>query len=211
MDKKIAYETIMEVINDRCPQADTIDWFGTEITVQKIVPFKKVTEIVQRVTAACFAQEDGNYIPEVMNMALRICVFEAYTNIELPDDIDEQNLLLFGSGLWDLVTALINADQLGTIELAINRRVKARLDTNRAEFEHAVNMVVESIAELSQQMSGLMDGVTPEDIQTMISAIGENGIDEAKIVQAVVAEQNKTRDNVVEFPVASAEETPTEE
>lgn len=198
MDKKIAYETIQEAINDHCPRVELLDWYGITITVQKIVSFKKMSEIVQRVAAACFGQEDGSYMPEVMNTALRLCVFEAYTNIELPDDMDEQNFLIFGSGLWDYVTALIDADQLGTIELAINRRVKARLDTNRAEFEHAVNTVVESIAALSEQMSGLMDGVTPEDIRTMISAIGENGIDEAKIVQAVVAEQNRAREENAE-------------
>ena len=193
MNKKIAYETIQEAMNDHCPRVELLDWCGIEITVQKIVPFQKMSEIVQRVAASCFGKDDGSYMPEVMNTALRLCIFDAYTNIELPDDMDEQNFLIFGSGLWDLVTALIDADQLGTIELAINRRVKARLDTNRAEFENAVNQVIQSIAALSEQMGSLMEGVTPEDIRTMISAIGENGIDEAKIVQAVVAEQNRSR------------------
>lgn len=194
MDKKISYETIKEIMNERCPQVEILEWYGTEITVQKVIPFRVVTAMVQKVADACFNQDTGEYMPEVMNIALRLCVFDAYTNIELPEDPEEQNLMLFGTGLWDKVTALVDEDQLGTIELAVNRRVKARLDTNRAEFEHAVNTVVESIAELSEQMSGLMTDVTPDDIRKLIAAVGENGIDEAKIVQAVVAEQNKARE-----------------
>ena len=193
MDQKIAYETIQEAINDYCPRVELLDWCGIEITVQKVIPFHLVTEIVRKVADACFQEDTGEYMPEMMDIATRMYVFGLYTNIELPEDPDEQNLLLFGSGLWNKVAALINEDQLDAIELAANRRVKARLDTNRAEFEHEVNTVVESIAELSQQMSSLMDSVTPDDIRKMVAAVGENGIDEAKIVQAVVAEQNKAR------------------
>ena len=191
MDKKVAYETIKGIMNERCQQVETLDWYDAEITVQKVIPFQTASGIVRTVADACFHEGTGEYMPEMMNIALRMCVFDAYTDIEIPDDPEEQNLLLFGTGLWDKVTALIDEDQLGTIELAANRRIKARLDTNRAEFEHAVNTVVESMEELGSQMAGLLNDVTPDDIRRMIAAVGENGIDEAKIVQAVVAEQNK--------------------
>lgn len=193
MDKKVAYETIKEIINERCQQVETLDWYGADITVQKVIPFQTVSWIVRTVADACFNRDTGEYMPEMMNIVLRLCVMNAYTDIELPDDPEEQNLMLFGTGLWDQVTALIDEDQLGTIELAANRRVEARLDTNRAEFEHAVNTVVESMEELGSQMAGLLNDVTPDDIRKMIAAVGENGFDEAKIVQAVVAEQNKAR------------------
>lgn len=189
MDKKISYETIKEIMNERCPQVEILEWYGTEITVQKIVSFKKMSEIVLRVAAVCFNRDDGSYMPEVMNTALRLCIFEAYTNIELPDDIDEQNFLIFGSGLWDLVTALIDADQLGTIELAINRRVKARLDTNRAEFERAVNNVMTSLTELGKQLNGLFGNITEEKFNALIDAISTGGVDEQKLVQAVLGVQ----------------------
>ena len=204
MAENISFEKIEEVMNDHFPLTDSIDWHNIEIEFMSCIPFAAASKLIQDVADACFT-DDGDYMPEVMNFALRAGVIGLYTNIELPTDADAMNRLLFGTDLWDRVTLVIDEAQLGMIEQSINRRIKARLDTNKAEFERGVRQVLDGMAQLADQMNGLFDGVSNDDLKNMITAIGENGIDEGKLVQAVVAEQNKTRDNVVEFPAAAEE------
>ena len=200
MDKKVTYETIREAMNDHCPQVEILDWYGVEITVQKIVPFLTMKEIVEDVAGACFNDDTGEYMPELMDIALRICVIDAYTDIVLPGDPEEQNRILYGTGLWSGISELIDEDQFSAIELAISRRVKARLDTNRAEFEHELNAMTNALSEAGKQINDLFAGVNADDLQKLVTALGEHGVDEEKIVQAVVAEQNKLREEQAEAP-----------
>ena len=200
MDKKVTYETIREAMNDHCPQVEILDWYGVEITVQKIVPFLTMKEIVEDVAGACFNDDTGEYMPELMDIALRICVIDAYTNIVLPGDPEEQNRILYGTGLWSGISELIDEDQFSAIQLAISRRVKARLDTNRAEFEHELNAMTNALSEAGKQINDLFAGVNADDLQKLVAALGEHGVDEEKIVQAVVAEQNKLREEQAEAP-----------
>ena len=200
MDKKVTYETIREAMNDHCPQVEILDWYGVEITVQKIVPFLTMKEIVEDVAGACFNDDTGEYMPELMDIALRICVIDAYTNIVLPGDPEEQNRILYGTGLWSGISELIDEDQFSAIELAISRRVKARLDVNRAEFEHELNAMTNALSEAGKQINDLFAGVNADDLQKLVAALGEHGVDEEKIVQAVVAEQNKLREEQAEAP-----------
>lgn len=200
MDKKVTYETIREAMNDHCPQVEILDWHGVEITVQKIVPFLTMKEIVEDVAGACFNDDTGEYMPELMDIALRICVIDAYTNIVLPGDPEEQNRILYGTGLWSGVSELIDEDQFNAIELAVSRRVKARLDVNRAEFEHELNAMTNALSEAGKQINDLFAGVNADDLQKLVAALGEHGVDEEKIVQAVVAEQNKLREEQAEAP-----------
>ena len=200
MDKKVTYETIREAMNDHCPQVEILDWYGVEITVQKIVPFLTMKEIVEDVAGACFNDDTGEYMPELMDIALRICVIDAYTDIVLPGDPEEQNRILYGTGLWSGISELIDEDQFSAIELAISRRVKARLDTNRAEFEHELNAMTNALSEAGKQINDLFAGVNADDLQKLVAALGEHGVDEEKIVQAVVAEQNKLREEQAEAP-----------
>ena len=203
MAELITFEKIEEIMNDYFPATDTMEWHGLEIEVSRTVPFALAAEIVVRAANACF-NADGEYLPENSDFAFRLCVIDAYTNIDLPEEIEAQNRLLYGTDLWGAVIRMISEDQLNLIEYGINRRVKARLDTNRAEFERGVNEVITGLQQLSEQFTGMMDGIEPDDLRRMVQAIGENGIDEEKIVQAVVAEQNKMRDNVVAFPGTEA-------
>ena len=206
MAEKISFEKIEEIMNERFFVVDTMDWYGVEVEVKSLIPFALASELVRRIADACFS-DDGEYMPEVSDFALRLGVIEAYTNIELPDNVEEQNRLLYGTDLWEDIISLIYDAQFNMIVQSVNQRVSYRLDTNKAAFERGVNEVMDGLMQLGEQFNTVMADVEPGDVKRMIEAIGENGIDEEKIVKAVVSEQNKARDNVVVFPAAEEAQT----
>ena len=57
-----------------------------------------------------------------------------------------------------------------------------------------------ALSEAGKQINDLFAGVNADDLQKLVAALGEHGVDEEKIVQAVVAEQNKLREEQAEEP-----------
>ena len=192
--KMISIEKMDEIMNDYFPAAETVDFHGEELTIQKRIPFTLVCEMVKKVADACF-DENGEFSPEVRDFALRLCCVEAYTNVRLPEDnVEHQYEIVGRSDLWYVMMREIDQGQMDEINNAIQDRIDARLDANRAAFEHEVNKMLDAVNEIGKQVSDLFNNVSTEDIQKLVGALGEHGVDEEKIVQAVVAEQNKARE-----------------
>ena len=203
-----------EIIKDYFPEYEAVDWRGEELTVRKFLPYSLVAEIVSKVTDACF-DEHGEYHPEVKEFAIRLCYLEAATNVRIPENVEKQYLFLFGSDLWEAVLSGVNLDQYNYVLDAIDEKIEVRNDANRAAFEREVNTVIESLNQIGEQAKTLFENIAPEDLQAMISAIGENGVDEEKLAQAVVRTQNEIREekaaggetnNVVPFPATDGEQ-----
>lgn len=192
--KMISIEKMDEIMNDYFPAAETVDFHGEELTIQKRIPFALVCEMVKKVADACFTDE-GEYQPEVWEFAMKLCFVEAYTNVRLPEDnVEHQYQIIGRTDLWEVMMQVIDQWQVKEIADAIKERIDARLDANRAAFEHDVNKMLDAVNEIGKQVSDLFNNVSTEDIQKLVGALGEHGVDEEKIVQAVVAEQNKARE-----------------
>lgn len=192
--KMISIEKMDEIMNDYFPAEETVDFHGEELTVQKRIPFALVCEMVKKVADSCF-NEDGEYSPEVRDFAMKLCCVEAFTNVRLPENnVEHQYQIINRTDLWFRMLQVIDPYQMDEIDNAIQGRIDARLDANRAAFEHDVNRMLDAVNEVGKQVSDLFNNVSTEDIQKLIGALGEHGVDEEKIVQAVVAEQNKARE-----------------
>lgn len=192
--KMISIEKMDEIMNDYFPTFEVVDFHGEELTVQKRIPFALVCEMVKKVADACF-DENGEFSPEIRDFALRLCCVEAYTNVRLPEyNVEHQYEIVGRSDLWSIMLRVIDSDQMDEICNAIQDRIDARLDANRAAFEREINKLTQALDEMGKQVTELFGSVSPEDLQALLGAIGEHGVDEEKLVKAVVAEQNKVRE-----------------
>ena len=196
--KRITIENMAEVISDRFPNEQHIDYYGNDLVVKWALPFYIVKALVASIADSCFDNETGVYTPENKDFAVRLCVVGAYTNVDIPADPEEQYTLLYGTDLIRYVFSAINPDQLDVIMKSVDERCKDRFDARRNAMEREFELFMDGAKQLLDSVAGLFDGVSQDDMKKMIGAIGENGIDEEKIVKAVVAEQNKLRSGVSE-------------
>ena len=192
--KMISIEKMDEIMNDYFPAQEVIDFHGQELVVQKLIPLVTMFKMVQDLADACFDPETGEYLPEVFETAKRIAVVNAYTNVRLPEKAEHQYQLLHRTDLWEKVYAAINIDQMLEIEDAVAMRIRVRRDANRVEFEHTIQQVMNYVTEIGEQMNSVFGDVSKEDMKKLIGAIGMDGVDEAKLAQAVVQEQNRIRE-----------------
>ena len=97
----------------------TIMWHGKAISVRTLLPIHEVSLFVNSVMSACYDVEHEVIIPEMMDFAYRVNVVSRYACVELPDDIEEQYVLLYNTDIYDTIIAAVNTAQLQSIEKTI--------------------------------------------------------------------------------------------
>lgn len=205
--KIIAAEKMMEIMNDRFLSEETIDYYGEELVVKNTIPFEIFCIIVRKVSDICFNKDTGEYMPENLDYAVRLCVIDSYTNVDLPESTEEKYQLIYRTDIWETVMPYINREQFNSLVSAIRNAIDVRNEANRALFDRDINLVLEQINSLGEQVNGMFANITEDDMKALVNAIGNGGIDEGKIVKAVVEEQNRIRGaekdgEVIPFPAA---------
>jgi len=213
--KMISVSKIDEIMEDRFQNIEIVDYYGEELAIHKVVSFAVFAEIVRRVSDVCFYPDTGEFLPERMEFAIRLCVINAYTNVRLPEDTEHQYSIIYRTDLWDTVSRYISMAQYNAMVNAIQDTVCVKNDANKAEFDRAVNEVLTQISEVGSQLNEIFGSVSSDDIQNLVNAISAGRIDEEKIVKAVVAEQNKLRGDmtggeVIAFPTAEIKQDDTD-
>ena len=192
--KMISVGKMDEIMEERFPAVEIIDYYGEELCIQKVIPFNVFTEIVHGVIDSCFIADTSEYTPESLDFAKRLCVVSAYTNVRLPKDTEKQYQFLYRTNLWETVLSIIDRGQYTALVEAIDDGVCTRNDTNRKAFEAMLWKASMGISEFADGLSGLLDGINQGDVQNLMRAFGAGAIDEEKLVHAVIAEQNKSKE-----------------
>lgn len=103
----------------------TVRWRNLPISVRPLLTFRETSCFVNTVMAACFDDEHGIAVPEAMDFAIRANTVLRYTNLELPEDLEEQYTVLYGTDIYDTIRQNIQTAQLDaiikTIELCMQR------------------------------------------------------------------------------------------
>lgn len=213
-DQIITAEEMAELTLERFPNFLTVDFYGYELHIMYLVPYRVLVTLTQKIADNCF-DEDGNYLPETLDYSVRATVVATYTNVQLPDDIEEQYYMLYATDLWQTVIDSISAEQFSIIQNCVIERIRTRNETNRAMFEKELRSAMDLLSGMSLQVADLFSGISKEDLAALTKAIGNSRIDEEKLVNAVVQAQNKNRamSGVIQFPVAEtvADDVPNNE
>ena len=201
---RISVEAMNEIINDRFPNVETVDYYGEELVINHTIPFDIFCIIVRNAVNGCF-NSNGEYMPENLDFVIRLCVIDAYTNVDLPEDVNDRHYLVYRTDLYNTVLQFINRYQFDCMTNAIREAISVRNNANQALFDRKIGAAIDQINQLGEQFNQIFSGITEEDIKAFIDAVGDDGIDEGKIVKAVVEEQNKLRSkdesgDVVQFP-----------
>jgi len=183
-EKKISISSLDKIIKENFSNKSMHEWYGVEVAVKHSLSFTETLEFVGSVVDSCF-QPNGDYIPEVMDFAIKSNILSKYTNISLPDNLEHRYEIIYNSDVVDFVCQHINKTQLQEIVTASVRKVEHLCNTGIVEIRAKLNGLVDSFAEMQTQTEEMFSNVSADDIAKVMSAIGNNGeISEEKIVQA---------------------------
>ena len=167
----------------------TFEWCnGVTVDVVHSVPFATELAIIEAMVQSCF-DEDGNYFPVLADMMYRHEVIAKYTNIELPEDVEVCYALFYNTDLWLRVSEYIDDVQLRNIQNAAYEMIYQRNDMRAESLKKSVESMVENFSKII----GAFDGISASDISGLFSAFANEGIDETKIVNAILASKEAAK------------------
>lgn len=185
---RISVNEIEKVLKETNDVAE-LDWKGLRLKVKGHLSLDEMRAIVIGVVSSCFNNE-GGYQPEVKEFATRAFAIVLYTNIALPKNLNTQYEVVYGSGIWEAIFDYIDFDQYISMVDAIDERLKSILKVNieefnkqRAEFEDSTNKIKE-----------IFDGIDPQDIDNMLSALTNMNITEEGLMQAFLKSKDGEED-----------------
>jgi hypothetical protein len=186
--KKISINAFESVVKENFENTVTKEWFGIPVTITKTISFEEVVNFVAEVADNCFLS-DGRYIPEAMQALIDCGVVRHYTNINLPANLSSAYELVMRSGIIDFIMPEINSNQYNDIIIAIRDKIEYACDTNVTEFRNSLTGMMESMTDLQEKTKELFGKISPDEIQTLLAAFGDDKAVENKVVDAYIDKQ----------------------
>lgn len=182
-EKKISITAFDKVMKEQAVGTVTKEWFGHEIQIKHTLPLTDMLGFVNDVVRSCF-QDEGGYMPELREFAIKSGILTRYANFTLPDKVEHQYALLYNTSAVETVMANINKEQFDDILTAIDRKLEYLCDSNISAIEQQARDVITAMDDMGKKMSELFRDVTPEDIAKVTTAIADGQFSEERLVKA---------------------------
>jgi len=189
-EKRISINALEKVMKEQFAEATTVEWCGIEVTIKHTLPLQEMLLFVKEVVDSCF-MDDGTYVPEVMDFAIKSGILTHYANFTLPDNLEKQYWLIYNSGAAEMVCESINKVQLQEMVNGINRKIEHMCDTDITEMRAKIEALSEAFANLGEQFIETLGDISGDDIQKLTTALSAGGVREDKIVAAYIDQMKK--------------------
>lgn len=173
------------------PDTKTLKIGGANVEIKTRLTLAQALGFVEFVVSACYGQ-DGSYMPEMLDFATDCAVLTLYGGFTLPDDMSAAYDMVTRAGwIVDEITEHINPKQYASLVQAVDERIDQINQSRAAETMKKLDEISEAFDGIVTKMGDLFGGLTGEDMKAAINAIGENGIDEEKLMKAYVEAKEK--------------------
>lgn len=170
-EKKISVNALETVMKERFQNVVTERWFDFDVTIKGVLSLQDALQFVKDVVESCFL-EDGTYVPEVKDFAIRSGVLTSFANFTLPSNIKKRYELVYCSDAYDFVISHINSEYFHMLMTSIDEKLEHILD------------------EAYGRRLGGVD-IDAESIERIIQSFGSDGINEGKVVDAYMGYLNR--------------------
>lgn len=184
--KAVSINAFDKIEKDTYKGTESFEWHGVEVVVKRTLSIKEVLEFVNDVVKTCFSADDGSYIPEVKDFAVKSCILEKYANFSLPTNIEHKYDLIYHTDAIDEVLRRVNEQQFNEIIASINAKISHLASANIEAINKQMNELYTAFDNLQKQLEAVFSGIDPSDLTKLVGALGDKGIDEEKIVKAYI-------------------------
>lgn len=178
-----------EILGGELIVTNAVEWRGVEFIIKQTLSIGEMLEFVNDVVTGCF-QENGGFLPEVADFAIKLGILNKYTTLELPGELERCYEIVYCTDLVEFVSGYINTEQLGEITASINRKISYLCNTNVMNIRGQIMELLTSFETIQQRTTDMFQDLTPDDMKNVIGALENSRLSEEKLVEAYL---NKTR------------------
>lgn len=194
-DKKIPAEIFKTCIDNNALQISPVkvDWHGVELEIKPILSFYEMIGFVNLVAECCFSSDTNEYLPEMKDFGINCGILALYTNLELPDDIEDRYEYVLRCDAFSLILEVIDEIQFKQIITAIDAKIKILAESNINALQKEVSELYGMVDSLSAQMESLFGEFNSENINSMLSFINSGNLDEKALMDAYLKGRKNER------------------
>lgn len=186
--ENIKADAFREYMNDHFPAERTIEVGGIQVTVKTRLSVDSMIDFVNFVVNNCFQGDEC--LPQLKDFLIRIEIIRMYTNIELPNNIQDQYEFVYGSDLiGQLVDEVINRNEFNNILQAIDFKIAQIEDVAYQEYKAKIEEIYSSINAITEQISQIYDEMSPEDLTDIIkvmAGMSDGSVSDEEIARAMM-------------------------
>lgn len=121
-DERVPSSEIKRVTRTYHGRQKKINWRGLSITVIRLLSVQDLMSLIDDIIRCCTTTEDDENVLNyaILDLSMRFNIIKKYTNIDMPEDLNEAQFVLYETDLFDVVCTEINKSQLDSIIKAIN-------------------------------------------------------------------------------------------
>lgn len=184
-EKKITIDAF-EKAAGKADNTFVLKWRGIDINVKKHISYEELVTASAAIAGNCFA-EDGTYVPEALDLSLRLVVLALYTNLTIPSSMEKRYEMACFSGVADDVIRVIDKRQFTMLENCAKERVRVRaeaaVDAVIRKAGEAADSVRELRDKLDAEFSVILEKVSPDEMAAMIRGLAQGQVDEEKVAK----------------------------
>lgn len=128
------------------------------IKVAKVLGMNEVCSVVEGAVNTCF-DDNGEYMAWVKDFAVRQALIRAYTDAEVPSNIQELFTYVYETNLYGRVLSEADTVQLRAVLGAIDEQIEYRIDREANSTKRGLEALVALLQLLSTQMNEFSSGL----------------------------------------------------
>lgn len=187
--KKFSINSFEKIMKDTYEPTETFEWHGESVTVTRALDFNDMVSFVNEVVDSCFT-DDGTYLPEAKEFAIKICILEKYGNFNIPTNNKNTYTLIYCTDAVSEVVKHINTTQLHDIINAIDEKIEKRVTANIEALHRQMSDVAAAFDNIQQQLSKIYDGIDSDELKNVLEAVTGGTFSEEKLVKAYLDQTN---------------------
>lgn len=140
---------------------------------------------VNDVVASCF-QDNGEFMPEVLDFAIRSNIILKYSNVSLPDNLEHRYAILYCTDIVNFIRGHADQEQVDEIINAIHRKVDYLCNTNVRAIQSKLNELISAFDNLQSKTADVFNNISSDDVAKLASVLSSGELSEEKIVAAYI-------------------------
>lgn len=161
-----------------------VDWHGVDLEIKPLLSFYEMIGFVNLVAQCCFSSDTNEYLPEMKDFGINCGILALYTNIELPEDIEDKYEYVLRCDAFGLILEVIDEIQFKQIVTAIDAKIKILAESNINALQKEVSELYGMVDSISAQMEALFGEFNSENINSMLAFINSGNLDEKALMDA---------------------------
>lgn len=185
--KKVTFANVLSTM-DR-PEFTNVDLGdGLSVGVRYRLGFKEVVKFIGDVVESVYNEDTHEYHPEIEDFTIRVCTMIYYAGFAAPKAYDTAYRVVYESGAYEKILAVLDKTQLCEITRVIREQIKFKRDLACATAEHEVVRLLGNMNTMFENIGVLNDDNFKETIGAIYQKLAkqETSLDDVKEVLSVV-------------------------